>query len=156
MLRLAVGDESDLEIDDCELKREGPSYTFDTLKRYRSSLGSKAPLYFVMGHDAWLTLPVWYRWSELGDLAHLIVLGRPGEYAKEPAALKNWVHGRRTSLKESRDSACGRVVDVCLEPISVSATQVRQAIACGRPVSDMVPEAVEQYIAERQLYVAER
>ena len=155
MLKLAVAEESGLEVDDCELKRQGPTYTFDTLSAYRKKTGCESPLYFVLGHDAWVTLPTWYRWVELVDLAHLIVLGRPGQFADEPEELKNWVQDRRVTLEDSQSEPCGKVVGINLAPIHISATAARRALACGRPVDDMVPKPVERYIVERQLYVTE-
>ena len=65
MLRLATVDHHNLEVDDCELKREGTSYTIHTLREYRRQLGESAGLVFVMGVDAWLTLPTWESWQEL-------------------------------------------------------------------------------------------
>lgn len=150
MLRLAAG-ETDLEVDDCELKREGPSFTFDTLTAYRQSVG-ESPLYFVMGSDAWVTLPDWFRWEELCDVAHLIILTRPGEVIEEPLQLKSWADPRRASLEASQNLTCGRIIALTLVQVPVSATAIRQAIENEQSIDAMVPEAVGRYIEFRDLY----
>ena len=79
MLQIAVQGLTGIEIDDRELCREGTSYTFDTLGSIREEIGNELPLIFALGSDAWPTLSKWYRWTELCNLAHLLILNRPGE-----------------------------------------------------------------------------
>jgi len=78
MLRIALQDCPELQLDERELLRDKPSYTYDTLMELRAELGSEVSLVLCMGEDAFAGLPTWYRWQELIRLAHLVVIARPG------------------------------------------------------------------------------
>lgn len=151
MLNLAVEGDAQISVDDCELEREGKSLTVDTLTAYREA-EPEAALYFVMGSDAWVTLPGWYRWQELTDLAHLIVLTRPGEQVDEPGELEDWANGKETSLDQVEGKA-GNIVKLTLEQVPVSATCVRRAIHEGRGVNDLLTAKVIHYIDQEKLYI---
>ncbi|MDC1315243.1 nicotinate (nicotinamide) nucleotide adenylyltransferase, partial [Pseudomonadales bacterium] len=73
MLRLAVSEDPKLDVDDLELKRGDRSYTLETLKDFRRRLGPSPRLYFILGMDAYLSLPSWLGWQQLLDYAHLVV-----------------------------------------------------------------------------------
>ena len=157
MLALAVENERDLEADDCELKREGLSYTYDTLFSYRQAQGDTAPLYFVMGRDAWLTFMTWHRWQEFCDLVHIIVMARPDDDKNGdrvlPAELKNWAEQRHSDLNETMAIAAGSVCEVTLQQFPVSASMIRERVAARESISDLVPETVNRYIVSRHLYL---
>ena len=154
MLRLATADVPGLECDNCELGREGQSYTFDTLAGYRRVMGED-PLVFVMGSDAWVTLPSWYHWRQLCDLSHLLVMTRPGgNILEEPAELKEWAQSRR--VRETDQlllAAAGLICHVTLPQYAVSATEVREAVSRGESTKDMLHPDVADYIARHQLYL---
>ena len=150
MLNKAVGEERSIIVDDCELKRKGLSYTFDTLKIYRE-LRPEAPLYFVLGSDAWVTLTTWYRWQELVNFSHLVVLTRPGESFQEPPELRNWAEPKTAEL-EHISAKAGSVIRLTLEQVDLSATAVRAALAKGNSVAEWVPKNVMDYIKENRLY----
>jgi nicotinate-nucleotide adenylyltransferase len=84
MTRLAAADNPRLTVDDRELEREGVSYTVDTLAELRAKVGTRNPIWLILGADAFLRLPAWSRWLQLFDLAHIAVATRPG-YALEEA-----------------------------------------------------------------------
>ena len=78
MLRIALHDCPELQLDERELRRDKPSYTYDTLMELRAELGDDVSLVLCMGADAFSGLPNWYCWQELIRLAHLVVIARPG------------------------------------------------------------------------------
>ena len=68
-----------LTADDMELCAPGPSYTADTLTRCASDSGSSASqLFFITGADAFAEIATWHRYPEVLDLAHFVVVSRPG------------------------------------------------------------------------------
>ena len=150
MLNKAVGEERSIIVDDCELKRKGTSYTFDTLKMYRERW-PEAPLYFVLGSDAWVTLTTWYRWHELVNYSHLVVLTRPGQSFQEPSELCNWAEPKTAEL-ENISAKAGHVIRLKLEQVELSATAVRAALAQGESVADWIPKNVIDYIQKYRLY----
>ena len=80
MLDLAVAGEPGLKVDRRELRREGPSYTVDTLRELRAELGPHEPIVWMLGGDSLLQLDTWHRWQELFEYAHVLAVARPGSH----------------------------------------------------------------------------
>lgn len=154
MLKLAAELDDRLRVDDCELNRTGVSYTIDTLRDYRARLGPSASLVFVMGVDAWLTLPTWEQWRSLTSVAHLLILGRPGF---EPAPSKELADWAETCWVTGDDDLArmpsGRICYLVLDQVDVSATEIRDRLRRGEDITGLVPAAVHRYIARQQLYL---
>ncbi len=77
MVEEAVAGQDGFAVDDCEFRRDGPSYTVDTLTAIREERND-ASICLIVGTDAYLGLTTWHRWDELLDLAHIVVAHRPG------------------------------------------------------------------------------
>ena len=113
ILRAALAGQDRLALDERELRREGPSWTIDTLIELRDEIGAERPLVLLVGADAFLGLPSWHRWGELFDYAHIGVLTRPGhEIATLPTELRIKVASRRcadadcAARRRRRDACC--------------------------------------------------
>ena len=153
MLQLAVASKDRIFVDDCELRREGTSYTVDTLFGFRERLGEARPLLFLMGRDSWLTLPSWNRWEELTDLAHLLILERPGAEQGSPEVLRKWLKPKQIqNPKEIMNSSSGKVCFLSLDQVNVSASGLRDKIAEGSLVEGDVNPLVMSYIRQHDLY----
>ena len=143
MLRAALRGQGRLLLDDRELHRKGPSYTVDTLVGLREEIGATRPVVLLVGADAWSGLPGWHRWQELFGLAHIGVLTRAGHEAREPDELQQQVATRRTSSTADLLAApAGRVIDICVSALEISATEVRNELAAGRQPRYLVPDAL--------------
>jgi nicotinate-nucleotide adenylyltransferase len=131
-------------IDTCaaELSREGPSYTVQTLRElHRSHPG--VGWTFIAGADAAATLPRWRNPGELLELASLAVAARADSSREQVLAAVAQVTGA---------DAGGRVSFLELPLAEVSSSQVRERVARGEPVDQLVGEPVAAYIAEQGLY----
>lgn len=156
MLDLAIADESGLCVDRRELRRDGRSYSIDTLLELRAEFGPEAPLALLVGADSFAGLPDWHRWRELFEHAHFVVAERPGSPLD---------HGLRPALAEVVAGRwCDRADDLCERPAGrvlrlrqplhgESATAIRDRIARGQPWRDAVPAAVADYIVRHGLYL---
>ena len=154
MLKLATANSSKLLPDDRELKRQGHSYTLDTLTSIRQELDSASPLIFVLGSDAYNTLGQWRGWQQVTDLAHLLILARPNHALATDEAVAQWACNKQTSNKDDLlQQPAGHIMAATLTQVEVSATAVRQAVAMGQPLSGMVPDAVASYIHLHGLYL---
>ncbi|MCB1578527.1 MAG: nicotinate-nucleotide adenylyltransferase [Xanthomonadales bacterium] len=143
MLRAALQGQDRLLADDRELHREGPSYTVDTLVGLRKEIGATRPVVLLVGADAWSGLPRWHRWQALFGLAHIGVLTRAGHEACEPDELQQQVATRRTSSTADLLAApAGRVIDIRVSALEISATEVRNELAAGRQPRYLVPDAL--------------
>ncbi|MEP4146871.1 MAG: nicotinate-nucleotide adenylyltransferase [Halioglobus sp.] len=153
MVKLAVRDESHLRCDTRELGREGVSYTILSLEELRLELGDGHSLCLVMGCDALLKINSWHRWEELLDVAHIVVMARPGWHFPETGVVADWLAGHRTSDHQIlRSQACGSVLIEELRPLAISSTEIRDLLQAGRSVRYLLPEPVLDYIETRQLY----
>ena len=155
MLDLAVAGQSRLVVDRIELERGGVSYTVDTLRALRDAHGATTPIVALIGADAFAKLSTWRGWRGLFELAHLAVLTRPGTVPNEDPALREEVSARRAaSLDELRRLAFGKVASVDVTPLAISASAIREELARGEAPRFLVPDAVLDYIAARDLYRA--
>lgn len=141
MCQLAIQGQPWLELSDMEMRREGKSYTAETLEEL-SALYPQDQFYLLMGEDMFLTLGRWYRPETIFSLASVCTAPRS-------------VHGMDT-LREKALEYTGTFHARCfldhIPYLPISSTQVRQAVARGEDVASLVPEAVARYIRERGLY----
>jgi len=138
MLRLAIAGEPRWAIDERELAPGASAYAFDTLKALRAELGTDTPLVMLIGSDQFAKLDTWHRWRELFGLVRLAVFARPGSgtaAAAGPAGVPE-----------------GGLIQVPLEPLAISASELRARIGRGEDVSALLPAPVLAYIREHGLY----
>jgi nicotinate-nucleotide adenylyltransferase len=155
MLEIAIAGRPELQIDPRELQRSGPSFSVDTLIGLRAEVGNKQPLALIVGADAFAGLPGWSRWLQLFELAHIVVLTRPGAAtaADWPEELQVQVDVRRCrDAAELHASARGKVISLAVTPLAISATAVRESFARGQVPHWLVPAEVLSYIESEDLY----
>jgi nicotinate-nucleotide adenylyltransferase len=152
MLELALAGETQLRADDRELKRAGPSYTFDTLTELRAELGAQCSLSLIMGCDAFAELETWHRWRELLQLAHIVVMARPHTELPVRGAVAELLAAHRAEPAALQQSRCGAIVVVELTPLPIAATDIRALIRGGRSPRYLLPDAVWSFIREHALY----
>lgn len=156
MVALAIKGDPCLALDRRELDRPGASYTLDTLRELRAELGPDARIACLIGADAFRGLPSWRGWRELFDLAHLVALTRPGHRLDDlDPVLEAALAPRRVAAASALHGApAGSVLDLEVPAWEVSSTEVRAALAAGRPVERWVPLPVRCWIAANGLYGA--
>jgi nicotinate-nucleotide adenylyltransferase len=132
MTRLASVDVEYFEVDDRELRRDGWTYTIDTLASFPQ--GERISL--LLGADAARGVPSWHRAGELLATGHFAVVPRPGVTQDEVA------------------DAFGDADFVWLDmpELDISSTDLRRRVAAGASVRFLVPEAVREYIDAHGLY----
>ena len=122
------------EISDLELRREGPSYSVDTLRELRSERPQERPV-LILGSDQFETLGTWREATELSRLADVCVVARDGvDPAKMEAGLD--VVWSMSSLR----------------PVDISSSDIRNRRKDGRPYRSLVPEGVAKIIEREDLY----
>ena len=149
MVELAVAEFPGFRADDRELRRGGPSYTVLTLESLRAEYGPQ-PLCLLLGMDAFSGFESWHRWQDILDLAHLVVLTRPGWTTDGRAAWAQERYGDKAMLSRS---AAGHVFFLSVDPQNISATQLRTAFAQGGTVRGLLPEAVREFICQNKIYM---
>ncbi|MCP5130566.1 MAG: nicotinate-nucleotide adenylyltransferase [Pseudomonadales bacterium] len=153
MLELAVAGEPSLACDSRELRREGVSYTIDSLVELREELGEGHSLSLVMGCDAVQALATWHRWQELLDWSHVVVIARPGWQFPLTGPVADWLHRYRLAdASELRRRPNGGILVEELRPLAISSTEIRRLLAEGRSPRYLLPQAVLDYIEAHNLY----
>ena len=139
MCRLAVRDEAPLEACGLEIERGGQSYTVDTLRAIHAS-HEEAKLTFIVGADMARTLPSWREPRALVELADLAVAEREDAGREEVLRALGPLRASVRFLK--------------MPLVEVSSSRVRERVAAGEQVEDLVGPTVAEYIAEHGLYSA--
>lgn len=152
MLELALAGETQLCADARELRRPGPSYTFDTLSELRAELGADYSLSLIVGADAFAGLDSWHRWRELPQLAHIVVMARPDCALPTQGAVAELLAELRAEPAILQQQTCGAIVPVALTPLPVSATDIRALLRAGRSPRYLIPDAVCAFIRDHALY----
>lgn len=154
MLNLAIADEALLFADDRELQRPGPSWSVDTLESLRQEYGAEQPLVMVLGWDAFLGLPNWSRRERLLELAHLIVLTRPGQMHEASEEVLRLLQEHELQAGEALNiSPAGRILRLTLpSTFKVSATHIRRLLANSLSARYLLPDTVLDFIAQHELY----
>ena len=145
MVQLAIADNPDFGVSDCEVRRSGATYTVDTLRELRRDYCPATELYFIVGSDV---LDQFHRWKEpdgILRLCRLAVIERPGGPADGIATLA----GRFPD-----EVAAGAVVSVAGPRVDFSASELRRILAAGLSTRYQIPDAVAAYISEHGLYQA--
>lgn len=146
--------EPGFRIDTRELERPGPSYMVDTLASIRADIGTE-PLCLIVGRDAFLGLHRWHRWRELFELAHLLVMRRPGPSPEIPEELRAPLRQRTAEAPDAlRASPAGLIHFVPVTQLDISATRIRGAIANGLSPRYLTPDPVLRLIRRLNLYRA--
>lgn len=153
LLQLALAGQDRLVLDTRELRREGPSYTVDTLHELRAEIGAGRPLVLLLGSDAFAGLPSWNRWLQLFGLAHIAVMTRPGPAPVFAAALAEQIAARRSELDgDWRRHGAGRILPVDVTDLDISATAIRTQLGRGQEPRYLLPETVLERIRRQGWY----
>jgi nicotinate-nucleotide adenylyltransferase len=146
MIALAIADNKDFQVSDCELQRPEPSYTLETVRQFQAECGSETSLYWLIGADSIDELQLWYGTTELIDECNLSTMFRAG---CEPPSFSKfediWGSDRVEKLQRN-------VIRTSL--IDISSTEIRDRIAAGDNVNDMLHPDVADYIRKHGLYQA--
>jgi nicotinate-nucleotide adenylyltransferase len=157
MATLAAEGSPFLEAIDMESRRQGLSYSIDTLKELHSSYGPGLELFFLIGMDAFLEIRSWKNYKELFHETNFLVIKRPGFSDEGLSPLLSSMDldfklDEKNNLYELPSSG-HRVIYKELTLFSISSTMIRELTASGRSIRFLVPEPVRLYIKEKGLYL---
>ena len=152
MVRAATANEPSFVVDDCEVRRQGPSYTVDTLAAMRQEQPD-APMGLILGMDAFLGLTNWHRWNEILDYAHIVVAHRPGWRAPDIGPLGELISGHGThridDLHQQRDNL---IYIHAVTQLEISSTEIRDLVGAGRDPRFLMPDVVRDIIMKSGCY----
>lgn len=139
MVDLAIKDTPYFESSRIEMERSCPSYAGDTIKAFKERYGVDWQIYFITGLDALLTIINWDRARTYPGLCHFIAATRPGYNRKE--------------IEKKVPVDFLPYITIIEEPsLSISSKEIRSRVRAQKPIGDMVPKAVKDYIFKWSLY----
>ncbi len=134
MLQLALTPYAEFKVSTYELEKATVSYTFETMSALIKTYVDHQ-FYFIIGGDHLANLPKWYRYEELLALVPFVAVKRPHHHFDLSQAWMEHIH----------------VVD--MPQIDLSSTEIRQRCKDKRSIRFLVPDVIDTYIKEHQLYV---
>ena len=139
MVKIAISEYNGFDISNIEYKREGNSYTYNTILELRKAYNiTDEKINFLIGTDAFIKIRTWYKTDKLKELVHFIVFKRTNEFNKD-------------DFNELR----GFGYDFEFAPmnyIDVSSTRLRENLGNGISINDMELPKIREYIKEHGLY----
>lgn len=128
------------EVSDLEIKREGPSYTVDTLEYLREKYPHEE-LLLTVGSDSLMTLPTWYRAEDIMKLARIAAVSRSDSDSE-------MIDGYAEKVRQSG----GSVMIIKTQPFEISSSEIRGMAAENKDISRYVSEKTAEYIKEHSIY----
>ena len=128
-------------VSDIEMRREGPSYSIDTVRALLRATGGDSEFFFIAGTDVIREIHTWERIEELLDICPFIAASRPG--------CRPDVERTRNLLG---DLGVRQIHLLNTPELEISSTDIRERVAAGRSIKYIVPSEVEHYIYKKGLY----
>jgi nicotinate-nucleotide adenylyltransferase len=156
MAALAIDGLAGYRVADLELRREGPSYTADTLAALARSGWTASQIFFILGADAFAEIAIWHAYPEVLEAANFVVIARPGTTLQTALARAPELRARvRDPRDDPKNQAQTGIYLVEADTRDVSSTVIRGRRAARRSIDDLVPAAVARHIAAHHLYATE-
>jgi nicotinate-nucleotide adenylyltransferase len=158
MVRLALHSHHEFIVDVREVYRTDPCYTVDTLTSLREELGQEQPLCLLLGSDAILQLHAWHEWQRLFELAHIVVMQRPGVplgnaiLQADPALQQEYQARLAPAPRRLHESPHGAIVALDMPLLDIAATDIRRRCSENKNIRYLLPDSVAHYIHSHQTY----
>ena len=152
MLEIAFKDFKEIEIEDYELKKEGPSFMIETLQYLDKKLGKKKHFLLIIGEDSFQSFHRWKNYQHIIKMTSLLVMNRPG--------LKNDLTTMAIELHQDciEDSygdnnfTKGKIYFIKIKPNPASSTHIRENINDHSVLSEGLDDDVMKYLKEKKIY----
>lgn len=152
LVKIALKDNPKFIADDREIKRQGISYTIDTLKSLRKDFPD-TPLCWIMGLDELVKLNTWHRWQELIQYVNFIIVNRPNINLELPIEIKELFQKHVTpNHQELHQHLSGKIFQLQIPPFAISATEIRKQLSQHQKPENVLAEKVYDHIKKEQLY----
>ncbi len=132
MLKKSVATNNNLDLELTEIRRQGKSYTYDTMKELIER-NPDVDYYFIIGGDMVEYLPKWHRIAELVDMVQFVGIKRP----------------------QCANTSPYPIIWVDVPAIDISSSLIRKKVAAGCSIKYFTPDSVIDYIQEKGLYLDE-
>jgi nicotinate-nucleotide adenylyltransferase len=155
MTRLAAEESPIFDVLDLEGRRQGLSYSIETLRECHRIFKPNPIIFFILGMDAFLEIQTWKEYERLFDYANFVVINRPRSQSEElePFLLSLDAGFERSDKEHTFIHSSGNILmykEATL--MDISSTQIRSLVGSGKTIRFLIPESVRAYLMEKGLY----
>lgn len=146
MVKAAIKPFEEFSISDYEIKKDGVSFTYETLEYFKNESEYKTEeneLFFITGADCLISIEEWKEAQKIFSLATLVVFSREGITKEEMISKKEF-------LEEKYN---GKIVILNLNKLEISSTEIRSRVEANKRIDFFVPKKVMDIINENKLYI---
>ena len=157
MVRLAAEESPFFEPFDLEGRRQGLSYSIETLKELHRLFAPDPDLYFILGMDAFYEIETWHEYTRLFDYAHFVVIPRPGAPSEQLETFLATLDVRFIKQGQNHVFSGPSGKELIFKQatlMDISSTNIRERVGAGKSIRFLVPREVRTYIGEEGLYRA--
>jgi nicotinate-nucleotide adenylyltransferase len=141
MLALALQSRPYFKSSTIEIEHQGPSYSVNSIAELKAQAVEPTDWYFILGWDNLAKIPQWKEPAKLIEMCFLAAVPRPG-----------YERPNMKKLEAALPGISKKVILMDKPRLEISATDIRNKVAQGLPISWLVPQVVEEYIKENGLY----
>jgi len=152
MVNMAIADNPFFALSDVEIRREGASYSIETISYYHHNLKEGERLFFIVGADAFLEIETWKDYPQLFTVCDFIVISRPTFDPLQAPVLQSEGFTKEEGGNLFLHPSGHSLHLLSVTPVGISSTEIRRAVREDRSLTSLVPKEVENYIMKEGLY----
>lgn len=139
--------------DDIEIRKEGISYTYETIKTIKKE-AKEEDLCLIIGLDVFLNIETWYNYIAILEIANIIVINRPDSDLKKIEKMNFEIVNRITNNKiDFLKNEKKQIFFHQISSINISSTKIRSMIKRGDDPVGLIPGSIMSYIKRNKLYM---
>ncbi len=142
MIKIAINDYDFMGIEDYEIKKDGISYTYQSLE-YLDRIYKGDELFSVIGSDSFINFDKWQKINRIFRSANLVVYLRDNSH-------KYIINDIKVRYEKTYK---GKIFLLLGDVMHISSTEVRENIFNGKDIGHLVPKPLYEYIVSKKLYV---
>ena len=142
MVKIATEPYDEFDVSTYEIEKQGISFTYQTLEHLKESFDEESEIFFITGADCLMSIDKWKEVEKIFSLCTFVVFSRGGF---NDESLK------RKKEEVEKKYNCSIVI-LELKQLEISSTDIRERIRSGKKVDFFVPEKVNKFIIENNLY----
>ena len=151
MTSLAFRDIEKTVVDNRENLRTGPSHAIETVKQIIAEEG-KTKVILIVGSDSFDGIHSWYKWRELISLVDFLILKRLDMPLSKNKNVQDLISPTRFSKDLLLDRKAKSIFEIRMTPLRISSSLIRENIAKGKSIDDLINPLVKDYLKKHGLY----
>ena len=151
MTRITLGHIPNLKIDDRELKKNSPSFAYETLLELKRD-NPEDNFLWIMGTDSFDEIETWYSYEKFVNESNLLILQRPNSHIQTSNPFESEIKNMNRIAKTDFEDGTSSIFLLDIEPIEITSTEIRQMVANNENIDELVHPKVNKLIQRNNLY----